>query len=83
MQFTELNYLDPQEDIMNVEITVRHHPSGNYTLTERSGGEKLATDVQTPGLFMNPDATSFYKAVAARLAAHHAGGRSFTYRDTN
>lgn len=65
---------------MQVELKVRFHPSGRYTLMERSENEIQPRDCTGP-LFGNDDAGTFYKAVALKLAQHVARGDEVSYAD--
>lgn len=63
-----------------IELRVSFHPSGNYTLTEKSPTGGAPKDC-TGDLFVNSDAGSFYKAVAQKIADFHRNGIPFVYVD--
>ena len=65
---------------MQVELKVSKHPSGRHTLMQRKLTQMTLEDCDGD-LFANPDVGSFYKAVAAKLAALHANGDEFSYQD--
>jgi hypothetical protein len=69
-----------KEARMQIELKVRKHPSGRYTLTEQSAGDKLPRDC-TGNLFTNDDAGTFYKAVAAKIANLSEKGFVVKYHD--
>jgi hypothetical protein len=62
-------------------LRVSFHPSGRFTLVERSGGP--AEDVQTGDLLGNDDEASFYRAVAQHLALRASEGWKVRYEDTD
>lgn len=63
-----------------VELSVSKHPSGRYTLIEKSGTARK--DLSGP-LFANPDKGGFYQAVALYLAEAMQGSRNVSYVDTH
>lgn len=69
-----------EEVRMRIELKVCKHPSGRYTLTEKSPGEQLPRDC-TGNLFGNTDAGTFYKAVAAKIANLSENGFAVKYSD--
>lgn len=64
-----------------IELKVEYHPSGRYTLTERSGGN-VKEDCKGP-LFSNDDKGEFYKAVANKIADLASQGVDIDYKDSN
>lgn len=63
-----------------IELRVRYHQSGRYTLTEKRGSE-MPTDLTGP-LFGNTDKAEFYRAVARKIAEIATTGARVTYEDT-
>jgi prevent-host-death family protein len=58
-----------------IEMKVRCHDSGRYSLMEKHPGDIAWTAVPPPSrLFGNTDAAVFYQAVAERIAMHSAQG---------
>lgn len=64
-----------------LELTVSWHPSGRYTLMEKSGTS--TTDVHEENLLANDNPATFYRAVALHMSKRIAEGWIVTYRDTN
>lgn len=56
--------LNPRKNVMNIELKVDWHPSGNRTLKERGEGKGMWKDCMSPsGLLANSDPLDFYKRV--------------------
>lgn len=72
--------VDTEDATMEIELKVRRHPSGRYTLTEQNSDDKLARDC-TGNLFGNQDQGAFYKAVAAKLSNLYQEGFVVKYVD--
>ena len=64
-----------------IDLNVSRHPSGNLTLTRKNEGDRLPHDCDGP-LRGNPDAATFYRAVAQQLNELHREGHDFNYTDT-
>lgn len=64
-----------------VELIVNKHPSGRYTLTEKTEANKLPQDC-AGDLFGNDNAGSFYRAVAKKLYELSRSGCSVVYTDS-
>lgn len=62
------------ESEKQIEMQVDYHPSGRYTLKERSPGTVMWIDVNELGLYGNTDQVSFYREVAKRMASHSGQG---------
>jgi hypothetical protein len=70
-------------DPNSVELKVSYHPSGRYTLTEKSGTRTVAGDpAPNSALFANTDKAEFYREVAKRIAELAEQGKSISYEDT-
>ena len=67
-----------------IEMQVHYHPSDRYSLMERVPGTTVWTDAEASSLlFKNSDATSFYRAVAKRMASLAANNvKVVSYLDT-
>ena len=65
----------------SIELRVRYHPSGNYTLTQQIDN-KIMEDCKSE-LFVNPDKGSFYKAVAQKISDLTGEGHKVSYFDTD
>ncbi|MFC1337318.1 MAG: hypothetical protein G8D89_20915 [gamma proteobacterium symbiont of Clathrolucina costata] len=66
---------------MKVELKVNKHPSGRYTLTEKTESENMPHDCKGD-LLGNLDAGSFYRAVANKLYELSRSGDLVVYIDT-
>jgi hypothetical protein len=70
-------------DPNSIELKVSYHPSGRYTLTEKSGARTMSGDPHAGSpLFANDDKAEFYQAVAKRIAELANQGKSISYVDT-
>ncbi len=65
---------------MQIELRVRRHPSGRYTLTEQNSDDKMACDC-TGHLFTYDVQGTFYKAVAAKWSDLYREGFVVKYVD--
>lgn len=67
-----------------VELKVKWHPSGRYTLEETYGLPTI-TGQHAPShtLIGNDDAAEFYRAVAERIATLAGQGKEVSYSDTS
>jgi hypothetical protein len=71
-------------DPNSVELKVSYHPSGRYTLTEKSGTRTMSGDpAPSPPLFGNMDKAEFYREVAKRIAQLAGQGKSIKYNDVD
>lgn len=70
--------------VMDVELQVDSHPSGNRTLKERNAGERVWRDCRTPsGLFVNPDPQDFYARVQQYIDGLLANNVAVKFTDTS
>lgn len=69
-------------DPNSIELKVSYHPSGRYTLTEKSGTPTMSGDpAANSALFGNTDKAEFYREVAKRIAELAGQGKSISYDD--
>lgn len=65
-----------------IELTVDFHPSGNRTLKFKGRLHPLPIDFGGP-LLINNDQSSFYRAVAQKIADLSQQGLTVTYNDSS
>lgn len=76
--------LNPRKNVMNIELKVDWHPSGNRTLKERGEGKGMWKDCMSPpGLLANSDPRDFYKRVQQYIDTLLGNNVAVEFTDTS
>lgn len=67
---------------MDIKLKFKKNPNGRaLTLTQKTPNDSMPVDCRDEFLFSNPDAGSFYRAVARKLHILHCEGHNVEYED--
>jgi hypothetical protein len=74
---------NPRTTVMNIELKVDWHPSGNRTLKERGEGKGMWKDCMSPtGLLANSDPQDFYRKVQQYIDTLLSNNVAFVFNDS-